>query len=97
MSENFSKQEWFTLYQTALVELQQALIAGRIAATRTEIEKRMEALQGLPVLHDEERHAIVDALRALRLIEREEAREAAQTALEKLESIRPAIERLRSE
>jgi predicted DNA-binding transcriptional regulator YafY len=47
-----------------------------------------------PGLHDEERQAISDALRPLRALEQEDQREAAEAALEKLNSLAPAVERL---
>ena len=70
---------------------------------RAEIVKRVEKLRGVPGLHAEEKQAIEDALRAMRMLEREEARYAAEqqrslahAALKKLEAIEPAIERLKS-
>jgi hypothetical protein len=48
MSEDFSKEKRFDLYKTALVELQHAVMAGRIAGAREEIANRVEALQCLP-------------------------------------------------
>lgn len=46
-------------------------MAGRIADTRAEIMKRIEALRDIPGPHDEERIALNDALSSLRFLERE--------------------------
>ena len=76
--ENFSKEEWRTLYQIALLELKHAKINGRIEDARLAIVARLEKLQTLDTLHPEERQAISDAKRALDLLEREEMKWQAQ-------------------
>jgi hypothetical protein len=100
---DFDQTRWYRLYSRAMLELEHALMAGRIMDARSEILRRLETLRDIPGLHEPERQAIRDALSGLRSIEREEVRytdqkhrEAAQLALEKLRSIGPALERLKS-
>jgi hypothetical protein len=99
---DYDQSQWYQLYARALLELEHALMAGRIMDARSEILRRLEILRDIPGLHEPERQAIQDALSGLRSIEREEVRyadekhrEAAELALEKLRSIGPAIERLK--
>jgi hypothetical protein len=75
----------------AMLELEHALMAGRIMDARSEILRRLEALRDMPGLHASERLSIQDALSSLRSLEREEVRyadekhrKAAKLALEKL-------------
>ena len=100
--EDYQLEYWVSLYRSALVELEQAKIAGRVEAARTAIIARMEMLQTLPGLHPQERQAIEDALRSLQLLEEEEARfdaeaerRAIEESLEKLRSVAHTIQRLR--
>jgi hypothetical protein len=97
---DYGQSQWYQLYARAMVELEHALMAGRIMDARSEILTRLETLRDMPGLHQPERQAIQDALSALRSLEREEVRyveqkhrAAAELALDKLRSIRPAIER----
>ena len=101
--DNYSNQKWVTLYQAALIELEHALIHGRITDARAEITDRLEMLAAMPGLHGYERGAIQDALANLRVVEREEIRHSenekhrlAQAALEKLKTIAPKIEQLKN-
>jgi hypothetical protein len=98
--DDYSKEKWVGLYNAALLELEHALVHGRIVAAREEITKRLEILATAPGLHGYERGAVQDALVNLRVIEREEVRYAAneqrrlaERALERLRAIRPSIER----
>jgi hypothetical protein len=100
--ENYEKEDWVSLYQSALIELEQAKMAGRINAAQKAIVARVELLRALPGLHTEERHAIDDAIRALAVLQREEtrfdaeaARRAVEESLEKLRSVGYTIQRLR--
>jgi hypothetical protein len=100
--EDYQEQDWVSLYQSALIELEQAKISGRIEAAQKAIVARVELLRALPGLHTEERHAIDDAIRALALLQREEARfdaeaerRAVEESLEKLRSVGHTIQRLR--
>jgi len=102
MSDNPSKK-WIELYTSAMLELKHALMAGRILEARTEILARIEKLREIPGLHEDELRILDDALRNLRTLERlelhadaDQHREAAQNALEKLESLGPRIERFKS-
>jgi hypothetical protein len=97
---DYEKSEWYQLYSRAMLELEHALMAGRIMGARSEILRRLETLRDIPGLHEHERQAIQDALSGLNGLEREEIRyvgerqrEAAKLALDKLRSIGPAIER----
>jgi hypothetical protein len=73
--EDYQLEDWFSLYQSALVELEEAKMSGRIEAAQTAILARIEKLATLPGLHPEERQAIEDALRGLRSLEQEHARD----------------------
>jgi|ERR1700730_9979854 hypothetical protein len=95
---DYDKENWVELYPRALVELEQAMMAGRIGHARTEIASRVEKLKQLPGHHAEESHAIDDALRTLRVLETEEQSVAAvenrrrlEDALQKLKSLAPKI------
>lgn len=99
------EEKWIELYTSAMLELKHALIAGRILDARTEIAARIEKLRGMPGLHDKERQALDDALHGLLSLERieqqadadpEQHREVGWNALEKVKSIAPAIERIKS-
>lgn len=97
---NHEKERWVELYKSAVLELEQSLLEGRIADARAEIVKRVEALRDIPGLHHAEQQAIQDALNVLRVLEREGAKHAAEhqsklaaDALEKLRSIEPKIGR----
>jgi len=97
---DYDQEKWVEVYKSAVLELEQSLIAGRIAVARSEIVKRIEALRNLPGLHGKERQAIEDALNNLQFLKREDAaitaeeeRTAAQGALERLRSIEPKIKR----
>jgi hypothetical protein len=97
---DYDQSKWYQLYARAMVELEHALMAGRIMDARNEILTRLEMLRDMPGLHQSERQAIQDALSALRSLEREEVRyveerhkEAALLALDKLRPLGHAIER----
>jgi hypothetical protein len=100
--EDYKKEDWVSLYQCALIELKQARIAGRINAAQKAIIARIDTLRALPGLHTEERHAIDDAMRALGVLQRDEAsfdteaeRRAIDESLQRLRAIGPTIERLK--
>lgn len=99
--ENYQKEDWVSLYQSALIELEEAKMSGRIEAAHSAIVARMEKLVTLPGLHPEERQAIEDALYGLRSLKREQARISAEhkrlaveKSIENVRSIGPAIQRL---
>ena len=96
-ADDYDNEDWLRLYQRALLELENAKMAGRIGDARTEIAARIEKLRDLPGLHADERHAIEDALNALRSLERveeheENERRIAELAIEKLRVIAPKFE-----
>jgi hypothetical protein len=68
------EEKWVTLYHAALLELEHAKMSSRIESARSEIVARVEKLRTMPGLHTDERHAIADALSALRALELEESR-----------------------
>ena len=70
---DYDREEWFGVYSLALLELERALIAGRISDARISISARLEELKTLIGSHEREQDAIEGALRNLRVIEREEA------------------------
>ena len=71
----YDQEKWVEFYKSAVLELEQSLIAGRIADARAEIVKRIEALRNIPGLHGDERQAIEDALNTLGLLDREDAKQ----------------------
>jgi hypothetical protein len=71
--ENYENEEWFGLYRDAMLELEHAKMTGRISDTRTAVIARLEKLKDMPRFQTEEREAIDDALRGLKVLEREEA------------------------
>jgi hypothetical protein len=100
--EDYQKEDWVSLYQSALIELEQAKMSGRISAAQKAIVARVEKLRTVPGLHTEERQAIEDALRGLNFLKREDARfdaekerRAIEESLEKLRSVGKTIQRLR--
>jgi hypothetical protein len=102
--EDFQREDWVALYQSALTELEQAKMSGRIEAAKAAIVARMEKLCTIPGLHPEERQAIEDALRGLNFLKREDAhldeearRRAVESSLENLRSVGPSIQRLRQD
>jgi hypothetical protein len=93
---DYDQQKWFDLYTTAMLELERAAMTGRIGDARAEIALRLESLKQHPGLHKAEHQAIQDALSNLRVLEREEARLAAedkrrllQEAARKLQTVAP--------
>ena len=98
MPEQYENDEWFRLYQIAMLELEQAKMVGRIGDARAEIAARIAKLRDIPGLHESEKQAIDDALNGLRMLEREDeqAREAerriAEAAIEKLRIIGAKLE-----
>jgi hypothetical protein len=96
--EDFSQEDWQTLYHKALLELEHAKMTGRIEDARLAIITRLEKLQTLHTLNPEERRAISDARRNLDLLEREEFRfqegekqRLIDEALQKLKAAAPVI------
>ena len=92
------QERWVQVYKAAVFELEQSLMAGRIAEARDEIVKRVEELRHVPGLHDAEQKAIEDALNNLRFLEREDVlitarRQKAEVALQRLRTLAPRIER----
>ena len=98
MSE-YEKEKWAELYRFALIELENAKMAGRIGDARTAIAERIEKLKGIPGLHADERQALEDALSSLKTLESEDERRKpderriAEAALEKLRVIEPKLEK----
>jgi hypothetical protein len=74
VTKDYQNENWVSVYQSALTELEDVKMSGRVEAAQTAILARMEKLHTLPGLHLEERQAIEDALRGLRFLEREEVR-----------------------
>jgi hypothetical protein len=100
--EDYKNEDWVSLYQSALLELEQVKMSGRIEVAHAAIVARMRKLCTLPGLHPQARQAIEDALRGLSLLRAEEARSDAEQArrvvdrsLENLRSVGPTIQRLR--
>jgi hypothetical protein len=94
------KELWVDLYRMAMMELENAKIAGRIGDARTEIAARLEKMRGIPGLHTVEKQALDDALSALLSLERAEERDPdnecriAEKALQSLRVIAPRFENL---
>jgi hypothetical protein len=100
--ENYQKENWVSLYKSALAELEQTKMLGRITSAQDAIVDRLEKLRTMPDLHPEERGAIENAIRTLGILEREDARfnteeerRAIELSLEKLRFVGHTIQRLR--
>jgi hypothetical protein len=95
------KELWVDLYRMAMMELENAKIAGRIGDARIEIAARLEKLRDIPGLHIVEKQAIDDALSGLRSLECTEERDPdserqiAEKALQSLRVIGPRFENLK--
>jgi hypothetical protein len=76
--EDYQQEGWVSLYQSALIELDEAKMSERIKAACEAIVARMEKLSTLPEPYPAERQAIEDALRGLRSLEQEHARVTAE-------------------
>jgi hypothetical protein len=94
------KELWVDLYRMAMMELENARIAGRIGDARIEIAARLEKLRDIPGLHTVEKLAIDDALSGLHGLESTEERDAenvrqvAERAIHSLRAIAPRFENL---
>jgi hypothetical protein len=94
------KELWVDLYRMAMMELENAKIAGRIGDARIEIAARLEKLRDIPGLHTVETQAIDDALSSLHGLEctgerdTDNEREIAERALQSLRVIAPRFENL---
>lgn len=94
------KELWVDLYRMAMMELQNARLAGRIGDARAEIAARFAKMLEIPGLHTVEKEALDDALSALRSLERAEERNSenesriAERALQSLRVIAPRFENL---
>jgi hypothetical protein len=93
------KELWVDLYRMAMMELENAKVAGRIGDARIEIAARLERLRDIPGLHTVEKRAIEDALSGLHGLEGPEERDAdvrqvAERALHSLRAIAPRFENL---
>jgi hypothetical protein len=94
------KELWVDLYRMAMIELENAKVAGRIGDTRSEIAARLRKLHDIPGLHIVEKHAIDDALSGLHSLEWTEKldanteRRVAERALQSLPVIAPRFENL---
>jgi hypothetical protein len=71
---DYQDENWVALYGLALVELEHAKMSGRIEAAQAAIVARIETLQHMPGLHDDERQAIADALSGIQVLQDEERR-----------------------
>jgi hypothetical protein len=90
------KELWVDLYRMAMMELENAKIAGRIGDARVEIATRLEKLREIPGLHTLEKQAIDDALSALQSLERTEERDERRVAEKALQSLRVIAPRFKN-
>ena len=97
----YEKKDWFQLYQEAVLELEHVKMMGRIRDARAGITARVQALASLPGLHQDENHAMQEALSVLKTLEWEEERfnekerkRLAAEALRKIEPLGTKIEKL---
>lgn len=102
MGEDFQHENWVTLFKSAIEELEHTRMSGRVHDANAAIVGRIERLRQMPGLHRSEQIAIDDALRTLRFMEwlgeyypPAEKSEVTKHALEKLRSVKPAIQRLK--
>ena len=57
--DDYKKESWMSLFQSALTEIEHAKMSGRIEGARTAIVARIEKLRDIPGLHADERHRSV--------------------------------------
>ena len=95
---DYDQEKWYDLYKTAMLGLDRCH-TGRIGDARTEIASRLEILKQHPALHQHEYQAIQDALHNLLLLEKQEARLAAEDqkrlleeATQKLQALAPKFQ-----
>jgi hypothetical protein len=92
------KELWVDLYRMAMMELENAKIAGRIGDARIEIAARLKKLRDIPGLHTVEKQSIDDALSGLHSLEPLEERDPdherriAERALQSLRAIAPRFQ-----
>lgn len=101
MKDDFKSEPWVALFQSAIEELEDTRMTGRIRDANRAIVARIERLRRIPGLHRSEQIAIEDALRTLRFMQwlgeyypPAEKSEVTRHALETLRSVKPAIQRL---
>lgn len=92
----YTREKWLELYRLALVEIEKSLLGGRIMDVRDEIVMRVEQLDQSPELNIEERKAIAAALLALRTLDREDAKYAADQKKLADDCARTALKHLNS-
>jgi len=56
--EDYKQEEWVSVYQSALIEVEEAKMSERIKAACEAIVARMEKLSTLPEPHPKERQAV---------------------------------------
>jgi hypothetical protein len=71
---DYSNEKWVELWRLAMLELRPELLGDRIAAARSEIDRRAELLEDAPMEFAQERRALSDALSGLRTLESVEVR-----------------------
>jgi len=87
---------WVSIYQAALIELEQAKISGRITEAQRAIIGSIEILSSIPSIRPEEKNALDHAVRSLRGLEQDEPealRRAVIKTLDDLHLLGPAIRR----
>jgi hypothetical protein len=87
---------WVSIYQAALIELEQAKISGRITEAQKAIIGSIEILSSMPNIQPEEKNALDHAVRSLRGLEEDEPealRRAVTKTLDDLHLLGPAIRR----
>ena len=94
----YQDEDWYAVYTAAVLELESLKMTGRIEDARSAITSRLEVFKTAPGLHTDEYQRIDDALRTLRLLERESLaqEEERRIAAESLSKIRPIETRLRN-
>ncbi len=65
LMENHDNEEWFSLYEAALVESEDSKLPALIGAARQAILARIESMHALSGHHPKELHALRDALNLL--------------------------------
>ena len=87
---------WVSIYQAALIELEQAKISGRITEAQRAIIGSIEILSSIPSIRPEEKNALDHAVRSLRGLDQNEPevlRCAVAKTLDDLRLFGPAIRR----
>ena len=71
MPKSWEHQGWIEPYRLAVLEMNPKKVAARITAAQSAIKARIADMKAVP--NEQELHALQDALRVLRLLEKQDS------------------------